>query len=110
MIYDRYIKCEEENRFSLLSYLSTIWHHAKKNKNQRIWFGASLGLDVFTRLDEKFLKDVLDIGQHKFLRMPVENKIKKQIHGQATWVQEMRGSVPQRQKETEYGAEDRKVT
>lgn len=27
---------------------------------------------MFTRLDENFLKDVLDIGQHKFLRMPVD--------------------------------------
>ena len=50
-IYDRHIKCEEGNRLPLLAYLSAIWHDARRKKQtKKIWFGASLGLDIFYKI------------------------------------------------------------
>lgn len=56
------------------------------------------------------MKHELDIGLHRLLGLPVENKITKHIHEQATGRQKMMRNVPQRQKGTEFVAEDRKVT
>lgn len=56
------------------------------------------------------MKHELDIGQHGLLELPVENKITKHIHDQATGRQKMMQDVPQRQKGTEFVAEDKNVT